>query len=252
MSVDIQQSDRLCRVVLNRPERKNQIDPEHASLLLAALERANEDVSVGAVLLEARGELFSAGIEWETARPEHAELHVRLFSIRRRLRKPLVCAVQGPALGAGLALIANAHVAVAAQGSSFGLTDIRYGMFPYAIYEAVASALGERRATELALTGRVFAAPEAMQMGLIHEIAPAFEYDDRAEAIAGALASSSGEAILGGLAYLSTRDGHEDLLELARCSHHEALRSADLKEGVTAFGEKRSPVWPSLGSKSKV
>ena len=111
-----------------------------------------------------------------------------VFQFRDWITKPVVCAVQGAALGAGLALVANAHVAVAAQGTSFGCTEIRTGGWPVG-FAAIRKAIGERRALELAMSGRVFGAPEALQMGLVHEIAPAFEYDDRAEAIARHLAS---------------------------------------------------------------
>jgi enoyl-CoA hydratase/carnithine racemase len=116
------------------------------------------------------------------------DLDVPVFQFREWITKPVVCAVQGAALGPGLALVANAHVAVAAQGTSFGCTEIRTGGWPIG-FQAIRAAIGERRALELAMSGRVFGAPEALQMGLVHEIAPAFEYDDRAEAIARHLAS---------------------------------------------------------------
>ena len=99
-------------------------------------------------------------------------------------------AMQGVAISAGVALIANAHVAVAAQGSSFGLTDIREGRCHPGILGAVAAAIGDRRARELSLTGRVFTAPEALAWGLVHAVAPPFELDDRASAIATALANA--------------------------------------------------------------
>jgi enoyl-CoA hydratase/carnithine racemase len=117
-----------------------------------------------------------------------SDLPPEVFQFREWITKPVVCAVQGAALGPGLALVANAHVAVAAQGTSFGCTEIRGGGWPVG-FPAIRKAIGERRALELAMSGRVFGAPEALQMGLLHEIAPAFEYDDRAEAIARHLAS---------------------------------------------------------------
>jgi enoyl-CoA hydratase/carnithine racemase len=246
MSIEVSREGRLCRVTIQRPEKRNQLDGEHCRALLAALESANEDPQVGAFLLEGSGDVFCAGFDWDATEPRDAELHLRLFSVRSRLLKPLVCAVQGAALSAGLGLVANAHAVVCAQGSSFGLTELRFGLFPYAVYEAVAEAIGERRATELALTTRVFPAPEALQMGLVQELAPAFEYDDRANAVALAIAESSAEAVCGGLAYIAERDGHEDRRALARLSHQQGLASADLAEGVRAFREQRKAAWPSL------
>src|SRR5882672_11027185 len=93
-----------------------------------------------------------------------------------------------------MALVAQAHIAVAAQGTSFGLLDIRNGACPGGL-RAVAQAIGWRRATELALTGRVCSTPEALQMALVHEVAPAFEYQERAEALAHLLAGADSDAV---------------------------------------------------------
>jgi enoyl-CoA hydratase/carnithine racemase len=99
-----------------------------------------------------------------------------------------------------LALIANAHVAVAAQGSSFGLLDIREGRWHEGIYQAVASAIGARRALELSLTGRIFSTQEALSWGLLHSVMPAFELDDRVTEIATALANANTDVVRAALA----------------------------------------------------
>ena len=159
------------------------------------LEAADDDDSVGAIILDAKGAVFCAGMDLdEAAAPNAAEqtaVHQRLFTLGARMNKPIVCAVQGPALGGGIGVICNAHVAVAAHGSSFGLTEIRLGMWPFVIYRSVVLALGERRALELSLMGRIFNVPEAVQWGLINEGVPPFELDDRVTAIAMHLAQSS-------------------------------------------------------------
>ena len=167
------------RVTLNRPEHRNLLTGEMARELVAAIEAAQQDSAVSAVLLDARGEFFCYGGEF-----------VELGT----LRKPLVAAVKGAALGAGMALVASAHIAVAAQGTSFGLLEIRNREFPAAL-ALVATAIGWRRATELALTGRVCSTPEALQMGLVTEVAPAFEFEERAEAIAQLVAGADRDVV---------------------------------------------------------
>jgi enoyl-CoA hydratase/carnithine racemase len=187
MSLRIEQDGRLRRIALAAVEKRNLLDAPTCQDLLRELRDAAADDAVGAILLEADGPVFCTGID-----PLAGE---ELFTIGRRIVKPLVAAVQGVALSGGLALLANAHVVLAAQGTSFGLTDIRDGKWNEAIYRAVASAIGERRALELCLTGRIFSILDALAWGLVHMVAPAFELDDRASEVASALANANREAV---------------------------------------------------------
>jgi enoyl-CoA hydratase/carnithine racemase len=118
-----------------------------------------------------------------------------LMSIGRKIGKPIIAAVQGVVISGGLALAANAHVVVAAQGSSFGLTDIREGRWAEVFTDALEHAIGRRRTLELALCGRIFSTPEAFAWGLVHHVAPAFELDDRATEVAQGIANANPEAI---------------------------------------------------------
>jgi enoyl-CoA hydratase/carnithine racemase len=191
MSFRIEQDGRLCRITLAQPEKRNVLDAAACRELLRELTDAAANTGTGAILIEADGPVFCAGAE-----PEDDSL----LTIGGHISKPIVAAVQGVALSGGLALAANAHVVVAAQGTSFGLTSIRDGRWPDAMFRSVAAAMGERRALELGLTGRVFSTPEALAWGLVHYVAPAFELDDRATEIATALANASPEAIRAALA----------------------------------------------------
>ena len=187
MNLRIEQDGRLRRITLAAAEKRNLLDAGLARDLLRELRDAAADAGTGAVLIEADGQVFCSGVE-----PEAGD---ELFCIGRSLTKPLVAAVRGVAVAGGLGLIANAHVVVAAQGTSFGLTDIRDGKWNQAVYRAVASAIGERRALELSLTGRIFSTQDALAWGLVHVVAPAFELDDRATEIAAALANANPDAV---------------------------------------------------------
>jgi enoyl-CoA hydratase/carnithine racemase len=186
MNLRIEQDSRLCRIALASPENRNVLDAAACRELLRELRDAAADEGTGAILIEADGPVFCAGAECEDA---------GLFTIGQSIAKPIVAAVHGVAISGGLALVANAHVVVAAQGTSFGLTDIREGRWQEPVFLAVARALGERRALELGLTGRVFSTPEALAWGLVHYVAPVFELDDRATEISTALANASRETI---------------------------------------------------------
>jgi enoyl-CoA hydratase/carnithine racemase len=187
MSIRMEQDGRLCRITLAAPEKRNLLDAALCHDLLAKLRAAAADDAVGAILLDAEGPVFCSGMD--------AEAGADLLTIGRRITKPIVAAVKGVAISAGVGLLANAHVVLAAQGSSFGLTDIREGVWNEALYRAVAGAIGERRARELCLTGRVFSTPDALSWGLVHMVAPAFELDERADEVATALANANASAI---------------------------------------------------------
>jgi enoyl-CoA hydratase/carnithine racemase len=189
MSLRVEQDGRVRRLTLAAPARRNILDAAIASQLLSELRDAQQHVDTGAILIDAEGPVFCGGLDWAAPVPEE------IFTFGRRASKPVVAAMQGVAISAGLALIANAHVTVAAQGSSFGLTDIREGRCHAGILAAAAAAIGDRRARELALTGRVFTAPEALAWGLVHALTPPFELDDRASAIATALANADAAAV---------------------------------------------------------
>jgi enoyl-CoA hydratase/carnithine racemase len=250
-NLEISREERVLRVLLDRPEKRNALTLEMCRELAAALEDAELDDAIGAVLLEAKGNVFCAGMDLDEAlageADEHVAVHERIFTIGARLRVPVIAAVAGPALGGGVGLVANAHTVVAAQGSSFGLTEIRLGMWPFVVYRAVAAAIGERRALELSLSGRIFGTQEALAWGLAHHVVPAFELDDRAYAIASAISNFSRDAIRRGMSFAHDSRGlsWKEQALLAAIARKPLFEGADFREGVEAFRQKRAPRWHS-------
>lgn len=246
-NLEISREGRVLRVTLDRAEKRNALSAELCLGIVEAVEAAQNDDSIGSILIDAKGDVFCAGMDLDEASAPGAvagtAIHERLFTLGVRASKPIVAAVQGPALGGGVGLIANAHVAVAAHGSSFGLTEIRIGMWPFLIYRSVALALGERRTLELSLMGRIFHVPEAVQWGLIHEAAPMMELDDRATAIAMHLAQLSPMAMRTGLEFVRRTGGMDPVsaAPIALAMRQGCFASADFAEGMAAFREKRRP-----------
>jgi enoyl-CoA hydratase/carnithine racemase len=185
----VEQNGRVRRLTLARPDKRNVLDTDLAQSLLRELAEAEADPETGAILLDADGEVFCGGLDPSGEFPDE------IFNFGACARKPVVVAVKGVAISAGVALVANAQVAVAAQGSTFGLTDIRDGCVHSGLLEAASVAMGLRRTGELALTGRIFSTQEALAFGLIHAVTPAFELDDRALSIAGVIADADPEAV---------------------------------------------------------
>ncbi|MDW8354132.1 MAG: enoyl-CoA hydratase/isomerase family protein [Bryobacterales bacterium] len=242
----------VLRLTLARPEKRNALTFAMCRELVQAFEQADRDTAVGAVLLQGEGKAFCAGMDLEEAlQPDaaaQAAVHEPLFTVGLRTRKPIVAAVHGPALGGGAGLVANAHIVIASEEASFGLTEVRLGLWPFVVFRAVAWAVGERRTLELALTGRIFGADEAQRLGLVHEVVPASLLAERATSIAATLAASSQEAVRLGLEFVHRTRGMsvEQAGALAGEFRARAFASRDFAEGVRAFRERRPAKWPSL------
>ena len=243
---------RVLKLTLDRPEKRNALNCELCDELVSAIEDAIHDCGVGAILLEANGKSFCAGMDLTEAAlgvtQETNALHERLFTIGARITKPLIAAVQGAALGGGTGLAANCHIVIAGPDTTFGLTEIRLGLWPFLVYRAVEAALGERRTLELALTGRNFEAEEAKEYGFVHEVTA--DPRVRAMEVAQMVAGFSPTAIQNGMSFVQEVRGQDSEASgrVARRIRDRMFASADFHEGLRAFREKRPPKWPSLGN----
>lgn len=244
------QEDRVRMITLNRPAKRNALNVPMCHELVDAIDSANLDHSVGAMVLNASGSAFCAGMDLKEAldsdQTELARIHERLFTSIQRVRTPIIAAVQGAALGGGTGLIANAHIVYASPDARFGLTEIRVALWPVMIFRAVSHAMGERRTVELSLTGREFKAAEALYYGLISDVT-----DDplaRAMETARLIAGYSPVAVGAGLDYVHQVHGRDwaHAGHIGRETRERMIASDDFKEGTAAFLEKRVARWPSL------
>lgn len=231
--------DRVLQVTLNRPEKRNALNLALCSALVDALEQAETDPNVGVVLLTATGKAFCAGMDLsEALQADRAQLnavHERLFTIGYRIRKPIVAAVHGAALAGGTGLCTNAHIVIAGEQATFGLTEIRIALWPILIFRSVKAAIGERRAVELSLTGRIFNAIEAKEYGVVHEIAA--DPIAKASEVAHQIASYDTRAVAHGLDYVNeARDaGWDEAGAIGSRIRAEALQNPAFHRAVHAF-----------------
>jgi enoyl-CoA hydratase/carnithine racemase len=248
--IETTQSGRVLEIHLNRPEKRNALNVKMCHAIVDAIERADEDEATGAIVLAGNGPAFCAGMDLkESVEAEHSELaaiHERLFTLIQRVRTPIVAAVHGATLAGGTGLTANAHIVYASADARFGLTEIRMGLWPVLIFRAVEHALGERKTVELALTGRQFGAQEALDFGLVTEIAE--DPLAKARSVAETISGYSPLAISIGLDYVHRVRGRDwdHAGRIGRELRNKLLTGADYHEGVAAFLEKRNPNWPSL------
>lgn len=251
MSIETGVDGRLLRLRLNRPEKRNALNIAMCRAIVEVIRKADEDAAIGATLLTGAGEAFCAGMDLTEARTadrrQLADVHEPLFTLAEMVRKPIVAAVRGPAIAGGTGLAANAHIAIATESATFGLTEIRLGLWPVLIFPAIAAAVGERRAVELSLSGRIFSAREALDFGLVSEVVAEDQLDARAAAVAHAVANASGPTITAGLEYVRAVRGKDskEALRIGRLVRDKIMQTDDFAEGLNAFREKRKPNWPS-------
>jgi enoyl-CoA hydratase/carnithine racemase len=240
-NLETKQEGRVLRVWLNRPGERNSLNSELCHELVHVLNRAEKDQSVGSVLLAGKGESFCAGMDLNELATGDVEsissVEETLFTIGARFTKPLVGAVQGAALGSGTGVVANCHVVVASENATFGLTGIRMGLWPFVFFNAVAAAVGGRRALALTITGEVFNAAEALRIGLVHQVVPIEDVDRRAVEVAQTVANYSSHALCAGLGFVHEVQGQtwKAAAGLGRLVRNEFLKSTEFRADLAAF-----------------
>lgn len=247
--------ERIARITLNAPEQRNALTYAMVRELIASLRQAEADDSVRVVLLSGAGKHFSAGgnlqeFAAEIENPafyhwQSGDLWEELFTLIPRMTKPVVASVWGYALAGGCGLVALCDLAVAAEESQFGQTEIKLGLFPLIVLPALRRAVGEKKALELALTGTIIDAAEAYRIGLVNQVVAADKLDETTLALARALAEKSPQALhLGKRLFWDTAGmTYEQALSHGRSIRVNYMLSDDLREGIAAFKEKRKPEW---------
>src|SRR6478736_496870 len=245
---------RVAILTLNRPKKRNAIRFELSDYVLRALDEvANSDAIV--MILTGAGKAFCSGMDLDNLKallgrtPEQnlqdSQTMVQLFRSLYDFPKPTIAAVAGPAIagGTGLALLCDFTLAV--PEAKFGYTEVRIGFVPAIVSTFLLRQVGEKQARDLLLSGRIFGTEEATRMGLITEVVPAEALMNRTRELALLLLENSASSLRATKQLLSDHarmelNAHID----AAVRENAAIRgTADFREGITAFLEKRKPVW---------
>jgi methylglutaconyl-CoA hydratase len=174
-----------------------------------------------------------------------AERLARLFRTLYELPKPTIAAVHGPAIAGGTGLATICDFTLATPAAKFGYTEVRIGFVPAVVSAFLALQLGEKQARDLLLTGRIFEAQEAHRLGLVGEVVAAEELCARVQAVADSILANSSEALAATKRLLAAQNTQwlDAALANAMEATARARTTADFKEGITAFLEKRKPKW---------
>ena len=191
-------------ITLNRPERRNAMTAEMQTELIRAFEESATGTT-RVLILTGAGEAFCSGLDlselqsMQSKTPaDHradAERIARLFLTLRDLPIPTIAAVHGPAIAGGTGLAMACDFTLATPTSKFGFTEVRIGFVPALVSAFLALQVGEKRARDLLLTGRLFEAPEAHHLGLVNELVPHSELMARARALAATLLANSPQSL---------------------------------------------------------
>jgi methylglutaconyl-CoA hydratase len=241
-------------ITLNRPEKRNALTPELQEELIAALEGA-EAAGAGAVVLAGEGEAFCAGLDLSVLREMagmSAEQHrieaarvAKMFRAVWECDVPTIAVVQGPAIAGGTGLATMCDFTIAAPEAKFGYTEVRIGFVPAVVSAYLVLQVGDKVARELLLTARIFDAEEARRLGLVTEIVAREGLRARAAERTAELMRNSPEGMRATKRLLRAQQKMwlDTALELAMEANAEGRQTADFREGVTAFVEKRKPRW---------
>ncbi|MFT6559751.1 enoyl-CoA hydratase/isomerase family protein [Sneathiella sp.] len=242
-------------ITLNRPKAKNAINPVMSAELLYALDYAKQERAIRVVILAAEGDVFCAGGDLRSMsgtastepasnvpkRGETDDISLRL----RHLNKPVIAKIQGPVLAGALLLVCNSTHAYAAEHAHFSAPEIKRGIWPFMVMAGLFRVMNKRQGLDFIMRGERMTALAAAQHGLINQVVPTDQLDDHVAKVANDLASLAPQTMqLGLAAYHEQEDMDFDpALPMLKKKLEQCLKSADAKEGITAFLEKRTPNW---------
>jgi 2-(1,2-epoxy-1,2-dihydrophenyl)acetyl-CoA isomerase len=254
-TVDVERRGAELRITLNRPEAMNAWNTQLGLDLRAAVEHAAAEDEIRAVVLTGAGRAFSSGADLKAgfdATPEgHPDVRTALkeryhpiIAGLRRMPKPVLAAVNGPAVGIGMSLALAADLVVARESAYFLLAFVNIGLVPDGGSSLfVPERVGFARAAEMAMLGERVPAARALEWGLINQVAADDAFEAEVDALAERLATGPTRAYAGAKRQLNAwmYAGMDEQLELEAATQQEMAASGDFMEGVQAFLAKRPP-----------
>ena len=239
-------------VTMNRPEKRNALSGPMLAGMREAWDRVDSDPGIRACVLTGAGGAFCAGADLKAMNESHpgssgsgvdpAVLEPLLKG--RRLTKPLIAAVEGPAIAGGTEILQATDIRVAGESARFGISEARWGLFPLGGSAVrLVRQLPYTVAADLLLTGRHITAAEALRIGLIGHVVPDGEALAAAVDIAGQIAANGPVAVRAILRTIRDTEGlpENEAFRIEARIGMEVFRSADAREGPRAFAEKRKP-----------
>lgn len=245
--------DHVLTITLNRPEKKNALNPVMLNELAFAMSYAHHEKSVWLVVLAATGDTFCAGMDLKSLTAASDEVAtvpepsgpVRLGELMADLHKPCVVRAQGAVYAGGFLLVGGATHVIAVNSATFSLPEVKRGLFPFQVMASLLAIMPARTALDLCLRAQTLSATDALAVGLVTEVVSAEQLDGAVTDLTHELKQFSPTAMQLGLrAYQQLKSLPTDQQQaFLHDQFRQIQHTADAKEGMAAFLEKRPPVW---------
>ena len=242
---------RVGLITLNRPQAMNALNNQLMRELMNALEAFDRDDAIGAMVITGNEKAFAAGADIREMADQSIEQmmdrdHVAVFGRIRTIRKPVIAAVSGWALGGGCEVALSCDMIVASESAKFGQPEINIGVIPGAGgTQRLTRAVGKVIAMEMILNDRRLTAQEAYQLGMVNRVVPVEAYLEEALKLAEEIAARAPVAVRAAKKMINQtfEQTLSDGLAAEKQEFYNLFATADQKEGMQAFIEKRKPEW---------
>jgi enoyl-CoA hydratase len=250
-TIRLETKDGIGYLILNRPEVRNAFNREMIDEIRDALRHVDRDHAIQVLIVTGAGKAFQAGADIAELREMKPmdilrwnEGIVRINAALEKLRQPVIAAINGPAMGGGLELAISCTLRVMAQRAKLALPEVKLGIIPgTGGTQRLPRLIGKGRAAEIILTGAVIGAEEALNMGLVNRVAPDTETLKVAEDLAGQIMANAPIAVEMAKDALETGKDLplEQAVQYSQKNCVTCFSTEDMKEGTSAFLEKRKP-----------
>jgi enoyl-CoA hydratase/carnithine racemase len=250
--IEVAVADHVMTLTLDRPEKKNALHPQMVHEIAFAFQYAHYEKDIRVVVILAKGDVFCAGADLKAfagiSEPFDSSIpgpsgEVLIGELFNQVHKPVIAKVTGDVYAGGFFFLAGSHVVVAQEGLTFGLPEVKRGLYPFQVMAALLRVMPPRKVIDWCIRGYHLPVAEAMHYGLVSQVVDAGAIDAAVAGIVAELKENSPTAIRMGLAaYEHIRPAgaeHQYLMEMLQ----QTILSQDGQEGLRAFREKRKPVW---------
>lgn len=250
----VEEKDHVLNVTLNREDKRNALTPIMVNELAFALSYAYHSSSVWAIVIDAKGPVFCAGADMRAFSGKEEENNstipkpekpVLLGEIFIECHKPCIAKVDGPAYAGAFLILCGCHYVIASEKAKFGLLEVKRGIWPMQVMESLLQIIPARKVLDWCMLGKTVSTAEAHSLGLVTNAVNSSNINEEVAKLTTEICSNSPSAIKYGL------KAFDELRSIEKSQAHtylnsmlrEVLKTKDAAEGITAFKEKREPVW---------